>query len=89
LIKDFRLFQNYPNPFKPSTVIGFNLPSESNVLLKIYNVLGEEVSTLINRRMNAGYHTVNFDAKDLMSGIYIYKLEAGNKSAIRKMIFQK
>jgi len=89
LIKDFRLFQNYPNPFNPSTVIGFNLPSESNVVLKIYYVLGEEVSTLINRRMNAGYHTVNFDAKDLMSGIYIYKLEAGNKSAIRKMIFQK
>lgn len=86
---EYALYQNFPNPFNPTTNIKFALPSESNVTLKIYNVLGQEVMTLVNKVMNAGYHTVNFDASNLTSGMYIYRIEAENFVQVKKMLLMK
>jgi hypothetical protein len=83
---DFTLSQNYPNPFNPSTNINFTLPNTEFVTLKIYDVLGKEVATLINEELNAGNHTKIWDAKNLSSGVYFYKLQAGKFSETKKMI---
>ena len=72
----FVLNQNYPNPFNPSTTISYSLPSESKVKLQIINLLGQEVATLINNTESAGYHKVVFNAGNLASGIYIYRISA-------------
>jgi Secretion system C-terminal sorting domain/FG-GAP-like repeat len=72
----FELSQNYPNPFNPSTKINFNLPTESNVKIFIYNILGQKVKELINEQVSAGNHTINFNANNLASGIYIYQIVA-------------
>jgi hypothetical protein len=85
----FELAQNYPNPFNPSTTIKFALPQSSNVTLKVYNALGQEVSTLINQFMESGLHTINFDASNLNSGIYFYRLDSGQFSEVRKMTLIK
>jgi hypothetical protein len=82
---DFGLEQNYPNPFNPSTTINFSLPEASKVTVKVYNVMGQLVSTLVNRDMNAGRHSVNFDASNLASGVYLYRIQAGSFTATRKM----
>lgn len=89
LPSNYVLYQNYPNPFNPTTNIKFALPYESNVTLKIYNLLGQEVMTLVNKVMNAGYHTVGFDASDLTSGLYIYRIEADNFVQVKKMLLMK
>jgi hypothetical protein len=87
---NFALKQNYPNPFNPSTKIEFNLPVNGNVLLKIYDVSGKEVATLINNEFrNAGNYSVDFNAKSLASGVYFYKIEAGSFSGIKKMMLLK
>jgi hypothetical protein len=87
---EYSLTQNYPNPFNPSTKIEYSLPVEGNVTLKIFNILGQEVRTLINNELtNAGKYTVTFDASSLPSGIYIYRLQAGNFSSNKKMILVK
>ena len=83
------LSQNYPNPFNPSTNISFELPQSELVQLKVYNMLGQEVANLIDGRMNSGKHTVNFDASQLSSGVYIYRLVAGNQSITKKMMLIK
>ncbi len=85
----FKLDQNYPNPFNPSTKISFSVPKTGNVSLKVYNVLGQEVSTLINGVVEAGNHSVDFNAAQFNSGIYFYKIEAGNFSQIKKMTLIK
>ena len=85
----FELAQNYPNPFNPSTTIKFSLPQSAFVTLKVYNILGQEVSTLVNGFTEAGIHSINFDASNLNSGIYLYKLEAGPYSYVRKMTLIK
>ena len=85
----FELAQNYPNPFNPSTTIKFAIPQSSEVTLKVYNALGQEVSTLINQFMESGVHTINFDASSLNSGIYFYKLDANQFSDVRKMTLIK
>jgi hypothetical protein len=85
----FELAQNYPNPFNPSTTIKFALPQSSNVTLKVYNALGQEVSTLINQFMESGLHTINFDASNLNSGIYFYRLDSGQFSEVKKMTLIK
>ena len=72
----YSLEQNYPNPFNPSTKINFNLAADSKVTLKVFNLLGEEVRTLFNGNLSAGNHKVDFNAADLNTGVYIYKLEA-------------
>ena len=86
---EFKLDQNYPNPFNPSTTIRFNLPEDVNVKLIVFNSLGEQVSQLINGQMEAGTHSIKFDANSLPSGIYFYRIEAGSFNAIRKMILLK
>ncbi len=80
------LFQNYPNPFNPSTAISFNISRTSFVSLKIYDVLGNEISTLVNNVMQAGIHTMNFNASSLSSGVYFYHLKNGEFSEVKKMI---
>jgi PKD repeat protein len=76
--QNFALYQNYPNPFNPSTNIKFDLPEESDVSLKIYNVLGEKIAVLLNETLKAGSHLVQWNAGNLSSGIYIYQLSAIN-----------
>jgi hypothetical protein len=85
----FELSQNYPNPFNPTTSISFTLPQAGNVKLSVYNLLGQEVQTLVNGFMETGLHSVNFEAKNLNSGIYLYKLEANGISSVRKMTLLK
>lgn len=85
----FALNQNYPNPFNPSTTISFNLPQASEVSLKVYNMLGQEVITLVNKRMSSGSQAVKFDASNLASGMYIYRLQAGTFSKTKKMMLIK
>jgi hypothetical protein len=85
----FELNQNYPNPFNPTTSISFTLPQAGNVKLSVYNLLGQEVQTLINGFMETGLHSVNFEARNLNSGIYLYKLEANGISSVRKMTLLK
>jgi len=89
VVKEFALEQNYPNPFNPSTTIAFALPSAEDVTVKIFNLLGQEVRTVVNERFDAGVHRVNFDAGDLVSGVYFYKIDAGKFSATKKMILMK
>ena len=92
--KVFSLEQNYPNPFNPATQINFSLAVDSKVSLKIFNILGQEVSTLLNNNMSAGSHQIMFNAANLPSGVYIYKIEANglkgsNFRSVRKMILTK
>lgn len=87
--KEYLLFQNFPNPFNPTTKINFDLPMESHVTLKIYNILGEEVTTLVNKQMTAGHQSVAFNAFKLASGMYIYRIEAGNFVQVKKMLLMK
>jgi endonuclease I len=82
----FELNQNYPNPFNPSTVISWQLAVGNHTTLKVYDVLGNEVAELVNNFLEAGNYKVEFNASSLSSGIYFYKLSAGNKSAIKKLI---
>ncbi len=85
----YTLEQNYPNPFNPSTTISYSIPSGSRVTLKIYNILGQEVKTLVNDYMASGKYTINFNADNLSSGIYFYTLHAGNYYQVKKMILLK
>ena len=74
----FSLAQNFPNPFNPTTTIQFSLPQAGDVTLKIYNLLGEEVKTLVNEYKEIGKHSVQFNANNLASGMYLYRLQAGS-----------
>lgn len=89
MVTSFSLEQNYPNPFNPGTVISYAIPSASNVKLIVYNTLGQTVNILENVFKNAGNYSVNFNADDLPSGIYFYKLEAGQFSQVKKMMLLK
>ncbi|HEX2786590.1 MAG TPA: S41 family peptidase [Ignavibacteria bacterium] len=88
-ITKYKLNQNYPNPFNPVTNINFDLPLDSKVTLKVYDLTGREVATLADEFMTAGYHVVTFNAINLSSGVYFYKLEAGDFSAVKKMMLIK
>jgi len=83
------LDQNYPNPFNPTTSIRFGIPAKSEVTLDVFNMLGQRVAQLVNSEMNAGYHTIGFDASSLSSGMYIYRLQAGNFTATKKLMLVK
>ncbi|HEX2865779.1 MAG TPA: CHRD domain-containing protein [Ignavibacteriales bacterium] len=87
--KTFSLGQNYPNPFNPSTSIRFTLPNSGLVNLTIYNMLGQRVATLMDRQMNAGSYEVKFDASRLPSGMYLYRLSAGDNVSVKKMMLLK
>ena len=86
---EFALYQNYPNPFNPATKIRYQLPQESKVIIKIYDILGSEVITLLNEEKQAGVYEVNFDGGGLTSGIYFYRLQAGNFVETKTMILLK
>jgi len=86
---EFALFQNYPNPFNPETVIRFEVPVTSFVNLTVYNAVGEKVATLINQQMEGGVYLWNFNASNYPSGIYIYRLNAGDKVFTKKMMLIK
>lgn len=83
---EFSLDQNYPNPFNPTTTIEFTIPSENIVQIKVFNILGMEIATLLNEHKQVGKHQVEFDAANLSSGIYFYKVVSGNYLEIKKMI---
>lgn len=86
---EYRLEQNYPNPFNPSTKINFRIPQEGKVALRLYDVLGREVRTLLNENLKAGYHQYELNAGDMASGVYFYTLSAGELSLSKKLILLK
>jgi|GEM_PF-1841087 len=85
----FELLQNYPNPANPATIIRFNLPQRFHATLTVYNMLGQVVATLVNGEVEAGSHEVAFDGTGLASGVYVYRLRAGEYTLSRKMVFVK
>ena len=86
---EFELSQNYPNPFNPSTTIKFVIPEATMVTLRVFNALGEEVALLVDRLMESGIHQVNFEAIGLNSGMYFYRIQAGDFNQVKKMTFLK
>ncbi len=86
---NYLLFQNYPNPFNPSTKIKFALLQNSQTKLIIYDLLGREIQTLINKELEAGYHEINFDASSFPGGVYFYRIQAGDFIQTKKMILIK
>ncbi|GMQ82909.1 MAG: hypothetical protein BMS9Abin05_2375 [Rhodothermia bacterium] len=82
---EFLLHQNYPNPFNPATVIVLSIPERDFVTLKVYDLLGNEIQTLVGKVLNAGTHSVTFDAGQFASGLYLYKLQSGELVKTRKM----
>ncbi|MBK9334062.1 MAG: T9SS type A sorting domain-containing protein [Ignavibacteria bacterium] len=85
----FNLSQNFPNPFNPNTVISYELQSTGFAKLRVYDVLGNEVATLVNEKQNAGSYNVKFDGSKYSSGIYFYRLDAGEFSDTKRMILLK
>ena len=89
LLKSFDLFQNYPNPFNPSTTINYSIAKEGIVKLSIYNIIGSKIASILNEYKSAGNYSVQFNAGNLPSGMYLYRLESGNYSAAKKFILLK
>jgi hypothetical protein len=87
--KEFALYQNYPNPFNPTTTIGYTLPADANVSLAVYNTLGQKIVQLVEERVSAGYHEASFDASQLVSGVYVYRLQAGELVKSMKLLLFK
>ena len=89
IISDYKLMQNYPNPFNPATKITFYIPSDSHVFIKVFDILGKEIATLVNDNLSAGKHEIDFNASKLSSGIYFYTLNAGSFVSSKKMVLIK
>ena len=85
----YALYQNYPNPFNPTTTIKYSIPNTERVTLKIYNILGQEVATLVDEEQKPGVYELKFDAGNLASGVYFYRLKAGGFTAVKKMMLVK
>ena len=85
----FQLSQNYPNPFNPLTIINYQLTISSFVSLRVYDITGREVRTLVHETLEPGKHSLSFDASDLSSGVYLYKIQAGHFTETRKMLLLK
>jgi hypothetical protein len=88
-VNNFELFQNYPNPFNPATIINFQIPVESHVTLKIFNLLGKEIATLIDGNLTAGKHQIDFSGEKLSSGVYFYRIDAGGFTSTKKLMLMK
>ena len=88
-ITDYALEQNYPNPFNPSTVIKYQIPNDGLVSLKIYDITGQEVKTLVNQEQSKGRYEINFDASNLSTGVYFYRLTSGSFTKSMKMMLLK
>ena len=89
IVKEFELSQNYPNPFNPSTTIQYSLPTGSHVKLSIYNLVGEEVRTLVDEYQSSGIYSTKFDGSNLSSGVYFYKIVTDKNSEVKKLILMK
>lgn len=89
LPEGYTLHQNYPNPFNPTTIIKYTLPKSEKVKIEVFNLLGQKTETLINKQMPSGSHKIEFTAKDLPSGVYLYRIEAGEYQHVQKMILLK
>jgi len=89
VINSYDLAQNYPNPFNPSTVIKYQLPEQGFVTLKIYDILGREVKTLVNEFKSKGRYSINFNAGNLASGVYIYRIKVNDFSTAKKLLLMK
>lgn len=89
LPKDYVLGQNFPNPFNPTTEISFGVPKDGHVTLVVYDMLGRRVATLVDDEVPAGFHTVSWNASGKASGVYIYRLAAGNTVQVKRMILMK
>ncbi|MEJ5350952.1 MAG: T9SS type A sorting domain-containing protein [Melioribacteraceae bacterium] len=87
--KEYKLEQNYPNPFNPITRIGYQIPEEGRVQIKVYDILGREIKTLVEENKKAGYYEAEFDGSNLSSGIYVYRLMANKANQNKKMILIK
>jgi len=87
--KEFKLVQNYPNPFNPTTTIGYQLPYDTHVSLKIYNIIGNEIATLVNEQQTTGYYSVEFNAENQATGIYYFKLKTNSNTETKKMFLCK
>ncbi len=85
----YTLYQNYPNPFNPSTKIKFELPKPESVKIEVYDIIGQKIQTLLNKPMQAGYHEVEFKRQNLPSGVYLYRIETGEWTNVKKMILMK
>lgn len=86
---EFALYQNYPNPFNPTTLIKYDLPVGGLVTLKVFDVLGREVLTLVNEEKEAGKHTVLFNSQNLSNGVYFYSLKTAQFNSVKKMLLNK
>jgi hypothetical protein len=87
--KEFKLSQNYPNPFNPTTKIDYQLPKLEKVVIKVYDILGKLVRELVNENKEAGFYTVTFDGTNFASGVYFYRINAGDFNAVKKMVLVK
>ena len=85
----YALNQNYPNPFNPTTKISYSIKEEGLVTLKVYDILGKEIATLVNENKPAGFYEAEFNASQLPSGMYIYKIQSGSFSDVKKMLLTK
>ncbi|MDD5361504.1 MAG: T9SS type A sorting domain-containing protein [Ignavibacteria bacterium] len=83
--EDYKLYQNFPNPFNPVTKISYKISREGTVTLKVYNLVGQVVGTLVNEKQNAGTYEVDFDASELTSGVYLYKLQINGFTSVKRM----
>jgi len=88
-VSTYQLYQNYPNPFNPTTFITFDLPKTSKVSLKVFNILGEEVATLLSASLPSGSYKYVWDASHLASGVYLYRFQAGDYVGTRMMILMR
>ena len=89
LPKSYSLSQNYPNPFNPVTKISFDVPKQSFVMLKIYDLMGREVKTLVNEMKSPGYYSIDFNGTEISSGVYFYRLQSGEFTDIKRMTLLK
>ncbi|KAB2845854.1 MAG: T9SS type A sorting domain-containing protein, partial [Ignavibacterium sp.] len=89
MLSDFSLFQNYPNPFNPSTTILYEIPEIQHITIRVFDLLGKEVATLVDEEKHAGKYSVDFDGRNLSTGMYIYKIQAGSFTQTKKMILLK
>ena len=85
----YGLAQNYPNPFNPSTTINYQIPEKNRVSLRIYDILGNLVTTLVDQEMEAGYYNLEWNASNLASGVYIYRMISGTYTSTKKLILMK
>ena len=86
---EYKLEQNYPNPFNPSTEIKYQLPQDGYVKIEVFDILGNSITTLVDQDMQAGYHSVTWNASNLASGIYFYRIQSGTFTAIKKLMLMK